>query len=484
MTAGIQEPGTTTLRDEVCRADLGDQRLNSRLARIVETLGAQPTLSIPAAADRRAEMEAAYRFFNNDKVTPQKILEPHIAASRERISQCDRVLLVQDTTELDLTRPSQQVAGAGPMDSEVRRGAFVHSLMAFNVHGLPLGTVWQTIWTRTAIDKSQSDSERSRQRNHTPIEDKESYRWVEGVRAARQLAAEIPQTACICVSDSEADIYELFSEPRAGTAEPGSAAPPVELLVRACQKRNTQTGNWLADVRATACLAEHVIRVSKRTAKIQATPHKRGQSRDARTATVEVRAAQVTLQPPWRFDRTLPPLTLNVVLVEEREAPAGCLAVQWLLVTTLPIDTLDQVQEIVRYYCLRWQIEIFFRTLKSGCRVEQRLFERLPPTLNCVAVYSIIAWRVMYLCQLGRECPDLNCEVVLSPSEWKSVYRVVRRQPLPAKPPRLNEMIRMIATLGGYIERRHTEPGPQTLWIGMQRLHSFSLAWDTFGPDA
>jgi len=152
-------------------------------------------------------------------------------------------------------------------------------------------------------------------------------------------------------------------------------------------------------------------------------------------------------------------------------------------VTTLPIDTLEQVQEIVQSYCGRWQIEIFFKTLKSGCKIERRLFEKLPRTLNCLAVYSIIAWRVMYLCHLGRECPDLDCEVVFSPSEWKSVYRVVRREPLPETPPRLNEMVRMIATLGGFVDRPKNEPGPQTLWTGLQRLHCFSLAWDTFGPD-
>lgn len=228
---------------------------------------------------------------------------------------------------------------------------------------------------------------------------------------------------------------------------------------------------------------KNVIAVGQRTAKIAVTRHARGKSRDSRAAHVEVRAAQVTMCPPQRHDRTLPVLTLNVVLVDERNPPTGCEPIQWLLVTTLPIDTLEQVQEIVQYYCLRWQTEIFFRTLKSGCRVEERLFERLSRTLNCVAVYSIIAWRITYLCRLGRECPDLSCDVVFSPGEWKSVYRVVRRCRLPSKPPKLNEMIRMIATLGGYDDRPKTQPGPQTLWIGMQRLHCFSLAWDPFGPE-
>ena len=130
------------LVDEVRNADLGDKRLNRRLGKLVEELGAKPNLSIPAATRARKEMEAAYRFFDNDKVSPEKILRPHIDATHERISQTDLVLLVQDTTEVDVTRPHQQVDGAGPMDCETRRGGFLHPLAAFTIDGLPLGTVW------------------------------------------------------------------------------------------------------------------------------------------------------------------------------------------------------------------------------------------------------------------------------------------------------------------------------------------------------
>ena len=473
----------STLKDEVLAANLGDKRLNSRLVKILEELGANPNLSIPAATDGRAEMEGAYRFFDNDKVTPQKILESHIAATRERISQCGLVVLVQDTSEMDLTRPHQQVVGAGPMDSNVRFGAFIHPLMAFDSVGIPLGTVWQKTWTRESIDTTKTTAEKAKERKETPIEDKESVRWIEGLRAAREVATACPNTTCVCVSDSESDIYELFSEPRSVQLPDGTSTPEVQMIVRGCQTRSTETGNWLKDVRATACLEFKSVHVSFRDAKVKVTKNKRKQSRDTRTAEVEVRAATVKLLPPDRFDRQLPPLTVNVVLVEEQNPPEDCEPIQWMLVTTLPIKTLEQVQQVVKYYCLRWQIEIYFRTLKSGCRIEERLFETMPRTLNSLAVYSIIAWRVMYLCRLGRECPDLSCEVVFTGSEWKSVYSVVKRQPLPETPPSLNEMIRMIATLGGFVDRPKNDPGPQTLWIGLQRLHCFSLAWDTFGPE-
>ncbi len=467
-----------SLIDEVSGARFGDRRLDKRLGKVIGELGAKPNLSIPAATHARAEMEGAYRFFDNDKVSPEKILQPHIDATRERISQCDLVLLVQDTTELDLTRPKQQVQGAGPMDSEVRRGAFFHPLMAFDSAGLPLGTVWQKNWAREEIETTLTKSQRAQKRKQTPIEEKESVRWVEGIRAAREVAEACPQTVCVCVADSESDIYELFSEPRS------TKQGEVHLLVRACQSRSTtDESNWLEEARSTPCLYEYSVNVSTRTAKIATTTAKREKSRDARIAEVEVRATTVTLRPPYRHDRKLPEVTVNVVLVEETDPPEGCVPIQWLLVTTLPIDDLEQINSIVESYCIRWQIEIYFRTIKSGCRVEERQFETLERLMNCVAVYSIIAWRIMYLCRLGRECPDLDCEVVFEPSEWKSVYTTIKRKDPPATPPRLNEIIRMIASLGGYVNRKSTEPGPKTLWVGLQRVHDLSTAWETFGPE-
>lgn len=469
---------SVSLKDEVSDASFGDQRLTKRLGRIVEELGAKPTMSVPAATHGRAEMEAAYRFFDNPKVSPEKILKPHLQATRHRIQQSNVVLLVQDTTELDLTRPTQQVQGAGPIECDSRRGAFFHPLVAFDADGLPLGVAWQKSWARDKILEELTAKEKQQRRKKTPIEQKESIRWIEGIRAAREVAEACPRTTCVCLADSEADIYEMFSEPR------GTKDSQVHLLVRACQNRTTSDpqSNWLDAARATSCLFRCSVNVSARDAKIEGETRKRRQSRDARIAEVEVRATTVTLRPPYRHDRKLPQVTVNVVLVEETNPPDGLTPIQWLLVTTLPIDDPEQVRLIVSYYCVRWQIEIYFRTIKSGCRVEERQFETLGRLLNCLAVYSIVAWKIMYLCRLGRECPDLDCEVVFEPSEWKSVYMTVRQAAPPATPPKLNEVIRMIAALGGYVPRRKTQPGPQTLWLGLQRVHDLSTAWETFGP--
>jgi len=389
-------------------------------------------------------------------------------------------LLVQDTTEIDLTRPQELVDGAGPMDCESRRGAFYHPLQSFDLDGVPLGMVWKKSWARTKIEQNLTTSEKAKKRKETPIEDKESVRWLEGIRAALEVAKACPETTCVCVGDSEADIYEVFSEPCLSNHD------NLRLLVRACQTRATaDQSNWLNAARATGCLYRGTVDVSARTAKIsEKHAGKRSKSRKARVAEVEVRATTTTLRPPWRFDRKLPEVTVNVVLVEETNPPEDCVPIQWVLVTTLPVEQSEQVKTIVDAYCIRWQIEIFFKTLKTGCRIEERQFETLERIMNCVAVYSIVAWRIMYLCRLGQTCPEMSCEVIFEPCEWKAVYLTATRKELPTTPPTINELIRMIASLGGYVIRKSTRPGPQTLWIGLQRVHDLTLAWEAFGPES
>jgi len=174
---------------------------------------------------------------------------------------------------------------------------------------------------------------------------------------------------------------------------------------------------------------------------------------------------------------------LNAVLVREINVPAGEVAIEWLLLTSLPISTEQEVLRIIELYCLRWQIEIFFRVLKQGCRIEERLFETLPRLQRFLAVALIISWRTLLLSRLGRESPDLDCEVIFDKSEWQSVYQIIHKQRPPATPPTLGEIIRMVAQLGGYVNRkRDAYPGPETIWKGLLRLRDLAEAWDTFGP--
>jgi hypothetical protein len=467
--------------------DLGDERLDRRLSLILSDLAEQPAASIPAACGGKNETTAAYNFFDNDKADPRRILEPHYRRTKERVAAQPVAIFVPDTTEVDLTRPRQQVVGAGPLDEGTRFGALVHPLEAFSADGTPLGAIWAPMWTRDPA-APEDRPEPPRARKHLPIEEKESYRWLESVRRVGAVAQELPGTECIVVIDSEADIYEVLAEPRGRTN-------PIGWIVRACQDRavtvegdeaGAETARQLwAGVAQQQVLFTHEINIRAHQAKTECEQRKRRAQRAGRKATVEVRAARVTLRPPWRpGDRKLSPVAVNVVQVRETDPPAGESPVEWVLVTTLPVDTIEDVKRIITYYTVRWVIEVFFRVLKSGCRIERRRFEHVERALTFVAVSLIVAWRVLMVCRLGRSCPDLDCEAVFEPSEWKSVYVAVHRRAAPEEAPRLGEMIKLIAQLGGYVNTpgRKDPPGPQTIWLGMQRMSDLAWGWEAFGP--
>jgi hypothetical protein len=475
--------------EELKAANLNDERLNKRFFELLNQLAKRPTASIPAACGGAAEMAAAYRWFDNAKVTFEKVLQPHIKSTRRRIASQRRVVLVQDTTEVNVTRPQQQVEGAGPLDGDSRRGVLLHLLHAFTPDGTSLGTLHATVLVRS--DEKPLNATKSRaQRQAIPIEEKESYRWVVALRQAQAEARLLPETEFVCVADSESDIYELLVEAAAG---PGNA----HYIVRACQDRalildsaEAIAEEEVPDSLRSRLLAAPVfyrtkISVRGRKAKVSCEDRGRRQPRKSRIADVEVRAVSVTFRPPGRHDRKLPPLSMNAVIVRELNPPEGEPAVEWILLTDLPIETVEQVREIVDNYCTRWLIEVFFRTLKSGCRVEKRRFEHIDRLLPCLALYLIVTWRTLYVCRLGRSCPEISCEAVFERSEWQPVYRVVCNREPPRKPPALQEMIVLIAQLGGYVNKKRKDPpGPQTVWLGLQRMHDFSLCWKLFGPGA
>lgn len=471
--------------------ELGDERLNRRAVKVLEALGNHPTASIPGACGGYAETAGAYRLIENPKVTLEGVLDPHVAATRRRLAEQPTVIVPQDTTEIDLTRPEQQVVGAGPLDGGSRRGVLLHSVVAFTPDGTPMGTLHVEAVNRPdrpADEKPASKAQAARRRKQTPIEQKESYRWIRSLRIVQEEAQRAPQTHVVHVADSEADIFEWLAEAGGG---PGN----FDWIVRACQDRaladgganSPENSEVLArlgeQLAAQPVLYRHAVDVRGRSAKVACEDRGRRQPRQSRQAHVEVRAARVTLRAPWRPDRKLPDVTVNVVWVREIDPPPGEPAVEWMLLTSLPIETVEQVRQIVTFYCVRWMIEIFFRTLKGGCKVEKRQFEQIDRELTCLGLYLIVAWRTLFVCRLAREMPEVSCEVVFEPAEWKSLHQVIHHKPPPETPPTLRVMVRLIAQLGGYINRsRPEEPGPQTVWLGLQRLHDITCCWYTFGP--
>ena len=482
--------------EELESADLHDKRLDERFGDILEAFANMPQASIPAAMGGRAELKAAYDFMDNEKATPETILPPHFHATAKRCKVQKVVLCPQDTSELNFTRPKQQVRGAGPLDDGPRRGAFLHLNEAFTEDGTPLGAIWAKIWSRedTKGDHtskgnhpSLSPAEKRKKRRAASIEEKESMRWIEGIRATQELAAACSDTLVVSLCDSEADIYDLLVEPRK-TAN-------FHWIVRACQERVVQNehGESLGVIRDSLqnqpALFTFEITVRGREQLISCETRSRRTTRVGRQAKVEARAGTVTIKAPEMSRHPIRSVTVHVVWVREIDPPADDNPIEWILLTTLPISMVDQVKRIIQYYKIRWMVEIYFRTLKSGCRIEDRRFETLPRMLACTAIYMIVAWRTMYVCRLGRSCPDMPCDVIFDDSEWQSVWTVHHRGrgvPLPDHPPPLAIMIRLIAMLGGYVDRpnRSDPPGVETVWKGLQRMYDLAWGWDTFGPGA
>lgn len=445
--------------------DLGDARLNRRSKRIIEALGSNPEASINAACDGWSDTLAAYRFFDHPEVEPSRILQPHVEATKRRMRDQSVVLIVQDTSELDYSDHPPKDAGC--LNTAERLGLYDHTHLAVTPEGLCLGLVGQEQFDRTPESLGQTQKRKS-----LPIEQKESLRWLSGYRRASQLAGELPETQIISVADSEADIYDIFVEAQ-------QHQTPAEFIIRAKEDRSTPERDLEAGPAVYRKVRDTVASADVRLRRVIDLPHT--PKRNARQAELEIRAMQVTVKPPHARPH-LPTVVYNVVLVEEVNGPGDGTDVSWLLITTLPIDTVEAITRVIDYYVARWTIEVFFRVYKTGCRVEEIQLETLHRLKNCLAFYKIIAWRVMYLTFLNRECPTLPCTAVFDDCEWKSVWRVTTKQTLPKEPPTLSEFMRLLARLGGY-NNRSTEPppGPQVIWVGIRRMTDFAIAWLAFG---
>ena len=454
------------LTSELDGIDLGDKRLNDRAAILIERLGANMASSVNASCQGWNETHAAYAFFDNDKVEPQKILRAHREATETRIRKEEVVLIVQDTTELNYgNHPTKD---SGVLDAEYRYGLYDHSHIAFTRERLCLGVVGVEFFSRTPESLGKA-----RERRNDPIEAKESFRWLKGYRLACELAAAHPTTQIVSVADCECDIYDIFLESQEHDT-------PADYVIRANQDRRIPEPDLEAGTNAYRRVVDEVATsplLTTRQIDLPRTP-----KRQPRQATLEIRAMQVQVKPP-AHRRDLNEVTYNVVLVEEVGGPGDGTDVCWLLITSLPIDGVKSVLLVLDYYVARWPIEVFFRVFKTGCRVEDIQLETNRRLMNCLMFYKVITWRIMYATFLGREYPDMACDQIFADVEWKPVWKIVTDEPLPKKAPTLSVFIPMLAQLGGYNNRSTDHPpGPQAIWVGIRRMTDFAIAWTAFGP--
>lgn len=489
------------IEDEFRTVTLDDQRLNARLCQLIGQKWEKPQQSFSAAG--HAEAMAASRFFQNEKVTQEKILAAHRAAVLERIRAggLRRVLFLADTTECDYTT-RKNLLGAGPLSSQDRRGFFAHNLLVVTPERVALG-----LWNTFIYARDDDEHGKSAERKSRPIEQKESFRWLDGYRRACELAAQAPDCQVIYVTDREGDIYEIFVEYWQRRAQ---GLPVAELLIRSKENRCLEPfDEALAagpaepgsppGAAATKPAREKILSrlaAAPVLGQVQfhvpaATREKKTKGkcpkpvlRSARDVEQEVRATRIHLKPPHRSAAAggpLPGVELTVVEAREVNPPAGEEPLVWVLLTTLPGESFAPVREVLEWYLCRWEIELFHKVLKSGCRMEE-MQQHFDFTLTpAIVLCMLVAWRLLYVMRLGRTCPDLPCDVVFDQSEWQSVVVVLKGRAALQHKPTLGEMVRMIAKLGGYLGRKNDPPpGMKCLWIGMTRLADFALCWERF----
>jgi hypothetical protein len=445
---------------ELQSVNLGHQARHKRLVTLVEDFAAAPTAPIPAACGTPAKTKAAYRFLSCEQVAAAAIRQGHIAATVQRACQAGRILVLQDTTSLDFTaHPATQ--DLGPLDHPGHSGLKVHSGLATTLLGVPLGLLYQETWARDGATVGQLPPRRQR-----ATADKESQRWLNTVAACEQVLPAAVEA--IVVGDREADIYDLLAQER---------RPGLELLVRAAHNRRVTlsgAGNaqakylWQA-VQATPARGQLVVEVQ------------RANQRQARQATLQVRYAALSLEPPRHAKgrSALQPVPVSAVLVQERQPPAGQAPLCWLLLTTLDVTCWAEAVECVQWYTQRWKIERYHFVLKSGCAVEALQLETAARIKRAVAVYCSVAWRLLWLTYQAREAPQAPCTVALDEMEWRALWVTVQgRQALPEAPPSLRQAVRWIAQLGGFQGRKGDgEPGVKVLWRGLRRLHDITSTY-------
>jgi hypothetical protein len=436
-------PHPNAVLGEFDGVDLGDERRNARLALLSQALAIDPGLSFPDALQDSAELEAAYRFLNNRNVEPSALLTPHVFATAARVAQRNVVLAVHDTTEFVFGGKSPR---AGLEGDRFR----AHFCLAVSADGRrePLGVLAIDPWVRTAKKGARTYEERRDEG------DLESQRWLNQSIAVEAVTG---GTTLIHVEDREADIYQSLRV----RLERG-----MRFIVRAQSYRvlETENGyeNMLEHLRAQPRRFERNVVLSRR----QVASTKGYQDREGRKAKLAFAATAVTIRPPLKAGPAAQsPLSVNVVHVVEVDAPDGEQAVEWLLVTTESIGNDADIEFVVDAYRARWVIEEYFKALKTGCSYEARQLESYDALRRALAIFSVIAWRLLWTRFLSHHAPTTKAAVVASPA-MIAVLRAQRRVP---DDPSVDDFLRAVAKLGGHI-KNNGPPGWQVLWRGHRKL--------------
>lgn len=396
---------------EFAGAPLGDKRLSKRLVGCAGAKAIKPDRAFSGVAEGDwAAVKGYYRLIDHPDeaaVSMENILVPHRERTIRRMKAQQTVLCIQDGSDLDYSN-LDRCEGLGVIGSNQTgaksMGLHLHSTLVVTPRGLPLGVL--NAHCLAPVSRSEADKRRP---CDIPIEEKESFSWIVGLRGCMEVAKEMPHTRLVSVMDREADFFELFDEQRRN--------PSVELLVRAKHNRTTTEEGKLFDaVKQTQVRANLRISVKRQSARPKKSKQKARPGRCARTAETSVRYKQVELRPP-DYHKDKPPIVLWIVHVVEDNPPEGDEGIEWYLLTTMKIESVQDAERCLRWYCLRWRIEDWHRVLKSGCRIEEAAHQSAERLKRSIAINLVIAWRIMLMTLMGRETPELPVEVLFSDLE-------------------------------------------------------------------
>lgn len=393
----MDDAGENWLDRELAGCAFSDVRLGKRLRQLLEQMEGAMGESLPLACQDWANTKAAYRFFSNDRVSEEEILAGHFQSTRSRLAGIEGpILIVQDTTELSYQRERPDTIGvtcrvnsgkdkAGRFRMHTVCGLLMHSSLAVTPEGLPLGLSAIKFWTRKKF-KGTAALKKKVNPTRVPIEHKESIRWLENMRQSTELFGD--PARCVHIGDRESDIYELFC-----TAEQLG----THFIVRSCVDRLAGDG-------------DHTVADEMNKTQVQGVHHV--EVRDSRgrigKAAVEVRYRSIRVLPPIGKQKRYPALTLTVLHATEREEPVDRPRIDWKLITDLPVLSYEAAIEKLRWYAMRWKIEVFHKILKSGCNAEQARLRTAERLVNLISVFCILSWRVFWMTMVNRAASDID----------------------------------------------------------------------------
>ena len=445
-------------KEEFENINFGDKRIDKRFQKVSVQLSKKPTVPINQACGVWADTKAAYRLFGNEKVTKEIILDSHKKLTLERVKSQKIVLVIQDTSYLDFTKHKKK-QDIGPIGTEEQniQGLLMHTALAETVSGLALGVLCQDIWVRSPEEKGHR-----KKRKKLPIEEKESNKWLKSLEASEKLRPR--DTTFVTICDRESDIYEFFVKARELDSK---------ILVRASQNRKLlgETNNLWEHLEAQTLKGKMEIELAARE-KVK-----------KRKATLELRFATVTLRPPAGLNLSekdkLGTITIDAILAKEVNAPDKVEPLEWLLLTNVAVHNYEDALERLGWYKRRWDIEVYHKVIKSGCKVEDCRLQTTDKLIPYITLCCIIAWRLLWMTKINREQPTAPCSVILDEHEWEALYiKINRTKKLPEKLPTVREVIRWIAQLGGFLGRKgDKEPGITAIWRGWETLNEISNMW-------